>query len=496
MMFQGLLCKTFRFAVLFLTIVSSGVLGANEAKQHPNVLFIAVDDLNDCVEGLSDYSAAKTPNISRLAERGVLFTNAHCAAPACNPSRASIMPGVKPTTSGGYFNWQDWRQCENLDHVTTLPKHFRNHGYKMLGGGKLYHAASLSNWGHEGYLDPDPWHEYFPSKSRQLPKEAMPATFPFNGSKEFYRGFFDWAPLDIADSEMADAKVVTWAENQLATEHDDPLFLAVGIYRPHIPWYTPKSWFDEYPMGDFAMPEVKDNDLDDVPTTGQAMARRHWHKWLVDNGKYQQAVQAYLASVSFADAMVGRLLDALDHGPHARNTMIVLWSDHGYHLGHKEHWEKFALWEQTTHVPLIVAPPKAAANEFQTSQQCDRPASLIDIYPTLVDLCGLETQEHLEGQSLVPFLSNPNAESTRSVVTTQGPGNHAIRSQRWRYIRYEDGAEELYDHQQDAKEFDNLADVTGLAQIKKQHASFIPNAEAKLNPAEKTTPKPPEATRK
>lgn len=476
-----------KYMPLLLLLLLSAEVSAKDA--HPNVLFIAIDDLNNWVNGLSEYSA-KTPNIDRLARRGVLFMNAHCAAPACNPSRAAVMTGVRPSTSGVYFNWQDWRVCENLKSVVTLPQHFRDHGYKVLGGGKLYHAASLSERGHTGYLDPKPWHEYFPSKTRQLALEARPDTFPTNGSKQFYRGYFDWASLDIPDTEMGDGKVVSWAERQLTQTHEQPLFLAVGIYRPHIPWYTPKTWFDQYPIDSVALPKVRHEDLADVPEAGMAMARRPWHKWMTENGKWQEAVQAYLASVSFADAMVGRLLNSLDEGPHAKNTVIVLWSDHGYHLGHKEHWEKFALWEQTTQVPLIVAPPKGKSRVHQ----CDRPASLLDIYPTLVELCGLRPQAHLEGQSLARFLSNPKADSDRAVLITQGPGNHAVRSQYWRYIRYADGTDELYDHRLDPDEFNNLAGSSAYSATIRKLAAAVPTDESELSPTTRYQMRPHEET--
>lgn len=462
--------------------VPPGVDAAEDRVDRPNVLFIAIDDLNNWVEGLSQYAEAKTPNISRLAKRGVLFTNAHCAAPACNPSRVSVLTGLRPSTSGVYYNWQDWRKSSSLKRVVALPQHFRAHGYKVLGGGKIYQAASLSDWGHAGYLDGESWDEYFPSKDRQLPAETKPDQFPTNGSKQFYRGFFDWAPLQIPDSEMGDGKVVSWAERQLAAKHDKPLLLAVGIYRPHIPWYTPESWFEKYPIESVVLPKTQPTDLLDIPAAGQAMARRHWHEWMATNGKWKEAVQAYLASVSFADAMVGRLLDALDEGPHADNTVVVLWSDHGYHLGHKVHWEKFALWEQTTHVPLIVAD----AWKSGAGKRCDRPVSLLDVYPTLVDLCGLDQRANFDGQSLVPFLQNPSQKSERSVVTTQGPGNHAVRSQNWRYIRYADGSEELYDHRVDPSEFKNLADDPQKSPIIAALRQNVPATDAALNPAERS----------
>lgn len=469
---------------LFLCLIAGQACADSDAKPlPPNVLFIAVDDLNNWVEGLSEYTSAKTPNITRLAERGVLFTNAHCAAPACNPSRASVVTGVHPAHSGVYYNWQDWRECSRLKDVVTLPQHFRDNGYETLGCGKIYHAASLSKWGTTGYLDARPWDAYFPSKSRQLAEELTPDVIPTNGSKTMYKGYLDWAPLDTEDSETGDGKIVSWATQQLARAHDKPFFLAVGIYRPHIPWYTPQQWFDKYPLNRIELPNVQADDLDDVPDVGRAMGKSsEWQDWFVEHGKWPDAIQGYLASVSFADAMVGQLLDALDNSPHADNTAIVLWSDHGYQLGHKQHWEKFTLWEQATHVPLIVAEPGGK----NAGKKCHRPVSLLDIYPTLSDLCGLEPQQHLDGESLLPLLQNSKRKSDRAVVTTQGLGNHSVRSQHWRYISYADGSQELYDHRTDPDEFHNVAKQATHEDVIERLAAHVPATNAALNPIQQS----------
>lgn len=369
--------KKYFSMILSLLVLAS--CSDREQLTKPNVLFIAIDDLNTSPAAFKGESSLPTPNIDRLAGMGVLFSNAHCAAPACNPSRTSVMTGLAPSTSGVYMNSQDWRESTRLASHTTLPEHFKNMGYETLGGGKLYHAASLSEWGYTGYLDPEPWDEYFPSKERQMPQEILPERVPMHGNKNFYGGRFDWAALDIEADEMADAQVVAWAEQQLSRKHEKSLFLGVGIYRPHIPWYTPKSYFDRYPLDELILPDILENDLDDVPKAGQKMAKREWHKWLLENNQWESYVRAYYASVSFTDDMIGRLLDALENGPMADNTVVVLWSDHGYHLGQKEHWEKFALWEQTTRIPLIVAAP----GRFKAGRICKEAVSLLDIYPTL-----------------------------------------------------------------------------------------------------------------
>lgn len=456
-----------------------GTLGDTVSAQvKPNVLFIAIDDLNTCPEGFRGETAVRTPNIRRLADRGVMFTNAHCAAPACNPSRTAVMSGLAPSTSGVYSNPQDWRENRTLKDWTTLPHQFRRNGHRTLGGGKLYHAASLSQKGYTGFMDPRPWHEYFPSKERQMPWEVLPPNVPTNTHRDFYGGRFDWAELDIQPDEMADAKVVAWAAEQLSKTHDKPLFLSVGIYRPHIPWYTPKCYFDRHPLDQIQLPEVREDDLDDIPDAGKNKLKIKWHQFLVDNDKWQGAVRAYNASVSFTDDMVGRLLDALESGPLADNTIVVLWADHGYHLGQKQHWEKFALWEQTTRVPLIINAPGVS----KVGRSCDQPVSLLDIYPTLNELCGFQPVEKLDGESVVPLLKNPETETRRAVVTTHGFKNHAVRSGKWRYIRYANGSEELYDQIDDPKNFTNLASNSEYAAVKQQLAKHLPKTDAEKDP--------------
>lgn len=469
-----------RLLIIAASILVASPIDGAETKR-PNVLFIAVDDLNNEALGLRSDSRAKTPHLERLARRGVLFTKAYCAAPACNPSRVSVMTGVAPAFSGVYVNKQDWRNCKQLAGLPTMPQHFRDHGYKVVGGGKLYHAANLSLEGLEGFLDAEPWHEYFPSKNRQLPDEYVPPKQSINTTNRFYGGRFDWNRLNVDDKEMGDAKVVRWAEQQLAQSYDQPLFLAVGIYRPHIPWYTPQSWFQQYPLESIELPKRVAEDVADIPDPGRAMTRHTWHHWLASNNKWKEATQAYLASASFADAMVGRLLDALDRGPLADNTIVVLWSDHGYHLGHKEHWEKRALWEQTTQVPLIVVDTRNQSR-VAANQRCAAPVSLLDLFPTMVEMCDLQELGHLQGESLMSTLSRSGQPSDRAVVMTQDRNNHAVRWRHWRFIRYADASEELYRHDRDPHERDNLAGDAAHAAIKRRLASFLPTKNAPHSP--------------
>lgn len=427
----------------------------------PNVLFIAIDDLNDWTGCLGGHPDVRTPRLDALAERGVLFTNAHCSAPACNPSRASLMTGIRPSRSGIYHNSQPWRESSVLRDAATIPQHFMAHGYKALGSGKIYHGR---------FPDPASWEEYWPSQRMNIPlspqrKEKAP------GSKKH----FDWGPLDVPNEKMGDWQVADWIVDQLGKQHDKPFFLACGFYRPHLPWYVPQKYFDMYPVEKITLPNVKEDDLDDVPAAGRRMAKpKGDHALVTKHNAWRQAVQGYLASISFVDDCVGRVIDALDKSPHRDNTIIVLWSDHGWHLGEKLHWRKFALWEEATHNVLMCVAPGITS----PGGRCEAPVSLLDIYPTLIDLCGLSPRKELEGLSLLPLLKDPQAQRERPALTTHGRNNHSVRSKKWRYIRYEDGTEELYDHSVDEMEWENLADKSEMAKVKQDLRRWLPATNA------------------
>jgi arylsulfatase A-like enzyme len=433
-------------------------------RDRHNVLFIAVDDLNDWIGCLGGHPDVKTPNFDRLARKGVLFTNAHCAAPLCNPSRAALMTGIRPSTSGVYDNNQPMRNAPAAANAVSIPQHFKAHGYRAVGGGKIYHG---------GFPDPQSWHEYFPSQQQNKPPDPVPAKRPANGIPNTAQ--FDWAPLQVADREMGDSKVADWAAGELGKKQDKPFFLACGIFRPHLPWYVPEKYFDLYPLEKVTLPLIKEDDLDDVPPIGKKMARAEGdHRKVIEYKQWRKAVQAYLASISFADATLGRVLDALEAGPHAKNTTTVLWSDHGWHLGEKLHWRKFALWEEATHNVLMVS----SSGLTRPGGRCARPVSLMDVYPTLIDVCGLKPRPELEGVSLMPLLKNPSAKWERPALTTFQRGNHSVRSERWRYTRYHDGAEELYDHSNDELEWNNLAGKPELATVKQELGRWLPKIDA------------------
>ena len=443
---------------------------AEAAAAAPDILFIAIDDLNDWVGPLGGHPQAKTPNIDRLAARGMTFTNAHVTAPLCNPSRASLMSGMLTSSFGVYGNRQDWREAPLLAGKPILPRFLQNSGYLTLGCGKLFHAATLIPQQFRGLLPKRGFDGYYPAANRQLPDEIRPIGRPINGNPGFISGFFDWSPVAAEDSAMGDGQVVGWAGRQLRATHGEPLFLGVGIYRPHIPWYVPEAYFDMHPLDRVELPATVPDDLGDVPGSERYASNQRVHRWVLETGNWERGVQAYLASVSFADAMVGRLLDALDESNRAKETVIVLFSDHGYHLGEKGQWRKYTLWEDATHVPLIVVAPGIT----EPGSRSAAPVSTLDIYPTLADLAGLDPPDHLEGHSLVPLLRDPRAEWPHHAITTYQFGNHSVRTLRYRYIRYRNGDEELYDHDEDPHEWRNLAPSAARAGIKAQLKSLLP----------------------
>jgi len=444
---------------------------ARAAGERHNVLFIAVDDLNDWIGCLGGHPDTKTPNFDRLARRGVLFTNAHCAAPLCNPSRAAIMTGIRPSTSGVYLNPQPWRKSEVLANAVTLPQHFMAHGYWTGGAGKIYHGR---------YPDPPSWHEYFPSQTENRPRDPMPPNRPLNGIPK--TAHFDWGPVKVHDAEMGDMKVVEWTADQLLRKHDRPFFLACGIFRPHLPWYVPEKYFDMFPLDQITLPNVKEDDLDDIPPIGRKFAKPEGdHRKVIQYGQWKKAVQGYLASIAFADACLGKVLEAFDASPYRDTTTIVLWSDHGWHLGEKLHWRKFALWEEATHNVFMVVSPGLT----KPGTVCKRPVDMMDIYPTLIDICGLKRRDGLEGMSLTPWLKNPDLEKERPALTTYQRGNHSVRTERWRYIRYHDGTEELYDHEKDELEWYNLAGKPEYEDLKRELARWMPKTNAPNSPIDR-----------
>ncbi|MBE2287299.1 MAG: sulfatase [Prosthecobacter sp.] len=428
------------------------------AESKPDVLFIAVDDLNDWTSYLGGHPQAKTPNIDRLVARGTAFTNSHCAAPACNPSRAALMSGLRPWKTGIYTNGDPAQGV--LKDVVTINRHFLANGYNTLGGGKIYH-----NYNAEGRADSwTKWEGLFPTIKEH--EENL------NGLD---RGHFDWGAVEAKTTDLGDYKATDWAINHLKTAPTDkPLFLALGYIKPHLPWYVPKEYFDRFPLAEIKLPVTKDDDLNDIPKAGVKMAGPEGdHAAVLKGDQWKKGVQAYLATISFLDDQVGRLLDGLDQSPRKDKTIIVWWTDHGWNLGEKQHWRKFALWEETTRTSMAIVAPGIT----KPDTTCKAPVDYTNMYPTLCELTGLPVPEHVKGASLMPLLKDPAAKWDDVAICTHGKGNHAVRDANWRYIRYADGTEELYDHTKDPYEWTNLAGEVGMSDIKARLASALPKEE-------------------
>jgi arylsulfatase A-like enzyme len=441
-----------KFTALLAVLVSCGAIlhaAPQQAPAKPNVLFIAVDDLNHWVGYLGRNPQTITPNIDRLAARGVRFTHSYCAAPVCNPSRTALLSGLRPATTGVYGNGNDWRTV--VPEVLTLPTTFRKGGYYVCGAGKIYHEA---------YKRRSEWDDYLASEG----PEPKPTGDTGVGGIKF-------APLDCKDEDLREWKIVQYGIDELKKKHDKPLFLAVGLHKPHMPWFVPRKYYDMHPLDKIQLPPHTENDLADVPRGGIKMAKPQGdHAAILASGRWKEAVQGYLAAISYADAMIGRLMDAYDKSAYRENTIIVLWGDHGWHLGEKEHWRKFALWEEATRAPLIwIAPGVTRPNSI-----CDRTVDFMTIYPTLTDLCGIPTPSHVQGESIRALLANPKARWDKPAMTTYMFNNHAVRSEGWRYIRYADGGEELYDEAKDPYEWTNLADKSEFAAKKTELAKVMP----------------------
>lgn len=461
--------KRAAYRILLIFAWALPTLAAEEARpaedgRHPNVLFIAIDDQNDWIGHLGGHPLAQTPHLDRLAGRGTTFLNAHCQSPLCNPSRTSLMLSLRPTTTGIYGLAPWFRTLEDWRDRVTLPQHFQAHGYRTLTAGKVYHGGAggprqrtneFDVWGPAGGIGAKPAEKLIPP----TPMGNHP--------------LMDWGVFPHRDEDKGDYQVASWAVAQIeAAPRDQPFFLAAGFFLPHVPCYATQPWFDLYPDDDSVLPVINEHDRDDTPRFSWYL---HWNLpeprlgWVRANDQWRNLVRSYLACTSFVDAQVGRILAAVEDAGLADETIVVVWGDHGWHLGEKGITGKNTLWDDGTRVPLIFAGPGVTAG-----QRCSRPAELLDIYPTLVELCGLTPRDNLEGLSLVPQLTDAGAPRERPAITSHNQGNHGIRSERWRYIRYADGSEELYDHEQDPREWTNLAGRSEFAGVIEEHRRWLP----------------------
>lgn len=458
-------------SLLLLTLFFSPFNGTSQDK--PNVLFIAIDDLNDYVNCMNGSISVPTPNIDRLANQGTLFTNAHCQAPICGPSRASIMTGLYPATSGNYLQLKDVhikKGSKALRKATFMPDYFEQYGYKTMAVGKIYHngdaAKTFDEYGGKfAWFGPKPEERMNYDPSKMAHKVGNTQT--------------DWGAYPEHDSLMSDYKSAAWAIDKLQQQGEEPFFMAVGFLRPHVPWHVPQKWLDRFPLDSIQTPPYRADDYADIPDFGRRVAAAPMMpttEELIASGEWKAALQAYMACIAFVDAQVGKVLDALEASPHADNTIIVLWSDHGYHLGEKNRFAKQALWERDTRTVLIFKTPDGPGGET-----CDQPVELLDIYPTLLELCGLPPNKRLEGHSLAGLIQDPGSSWTHPALSFYGKGNVAVRGERYRLIRYEDGSLELYDMIADPNEWTNLAQSPAHQKVIQELKKSIPKKWADLS---------------
>lgn len=459
-------------AAAFLLLAACAPLQA----QTPNVLFISIDDLNDWTGTFKGHPQAITPNLDRLCDQGLSFTNAHCSQAVCTASRNSLLSGLHPTTTGWYSSTSAMRKTYDqvMQGHKMLPQYFKDNGYKTLAVGKIFHQG-VTDYKDKADLF---WDETAPDY--KVPKDLKDRGDGYGGTK-FYpfpqkrsqivthygKAFAEghslcWGALDRDDmpgGKMFDELIAAWAVDKLSQDHDKPFFMAVGFVRPHVPYTAPKKYFDLYNLDDIVIPDVPVDEMTDIPIMGKSIAfgtiptGDHYAVVNLSDSYWRELVYGYLACVSFVDDQLGKVLGALEDSKYADNTIVVLWSDHGQHLGEKKHWRKQALWEESTRVPLCFRVP----GQKTGGQASNRVVSLLDIYPTLVDLCGLPETNKLQGQSLVPLIHDPELAWDRPVLSSWYYRNLAVRSENWRYIHYRDGSEELYDHRKDPGEHTNLA---------------------------------------
>jgi iduronate 2-sulfatase len=447
---------------------------------RPNVLFIAIDDLNSWIGCMGTNPDVKTPNIDRLASQGMLFANAVCPSPVCTPSRTSILTGLRPSTTGCYQVVDKLAGSPANGRAIPLPLLFRRGGYQTMSGGKVDHTNSVEAATKER-LGESMWDElggqmggqHFDMYSRHVDACLREA----GGTIAFAT---HWGPLDDDQvAELSDLKIADWAVERLQRSYDEPFFLAAGFHKPHTPLIAPRECFDLYDPNRLHLPPNGPYDFDGMPSAAQQVAltgfqelARGNHYQVVDHGFEREIVQAYLACISFTDANVGKVLRALEASEHAENTIVVLWSDNGWSLGEHFHWKKWTLWDQGSRVPFIVKAPGVTT----AGSRCEEGVTLTDIYPTLLELCGLPAQPECEAESLVGLLSGEQTSRERPGLTIFGPGNYSLRTSRWRYTVYDDGSEELYDYDVDPDEHTNLADRPEDAALKTELASWLPES--------------------
>ena len=422
---------------------------------RPNVLFIAIEDIAPLM-GCYGHPVVRTPNIDALAKRGVLFNRAYCQVAVCNPSRACVSTGLRPQTTGIFNNSLDWRQ-RIPEGMLALPEFFRDKGYETVICGKIHHSQRYFKDAIDQAQQREDrmWHRKLraPSKRYARPAVAPKAPRPAWLKPDDYTArSLKWGPTGLSDAEQRDGAIAKAVATELKAKHDKPLYMAVGFHAPHYELRAPDKYIEMYPPDEITLPKNPENDLADVPHE-YSMFNTTDDRWLSEDEK-REVIAAYYACISYVDTCVGILMDALKQTSQEDNTIVCLWGDHGMHLGEHFLWRKYTLFENAARVPFIIAAPGTA----KAGAVCNRPVELIDIYPTLADLCGLGVPEGLEAISMKLLLIDPERPWKKAAFTSQGPKRHSLRTQRYRYTEWDSPANaELYDHENDPGEFTNLA---------------------------------------
>ena len=469
--------------LLCLSLVFSVSNLGFSAQGRPNVLFIAIDDQNDWIGCLDGHPNSKTPHIDDLAKSGTLFTNAHCQSPLCNPSRASLMLGLRPDATGIYGLAPWFRNLDEFKDHVPLQQHLAKNGYHTASAGKIYHGS----YGNK--KKDTEWQELGPrATGAPFPKERLVKDTPQPHK------LVDWGVFPHKDEDKGDHKIASWTidflKRQAANDQkpDKPFFCATGFFLPHVPCFVTPKWYDMHRNS--RAPEILATDRDDTPRFSWYL---HWKlpevrlKFLQEKNEWENLTRSYLACTTFVDHQIGRIMSTLKETGLDKNTIIILWSDHGWHIGEKGITGKNTLWDDGTRVPLIFAGPG-----LPKGQTVVEPAELLDIYPTICDLLKLDPPSHkLQGISLLPQINDPATPREQPAITSHGAHNHGVRTKDWRYIRYADGSEELYHHPKDPHEWRNLLAPSIVTEAFKKKASAL----AKFLPKDNRPPAPGSAHR-
>ncbi|MBB6463519.1 sulfatase-like hydrolase/transferase [Flammeovirga kamogawensis] len=468
--------KIFFLVIIQLITLNTTFVNAQE-EQQLNVLFIAIDDINDWIGPLGGNPQAITPNIDKFCNEGaVIFNNAVCAAPICGPSRSAILSGFMPNKTGVYGNSTNMIYSKIVKENATLPEYFSNNGYYTLSNGKIFHKHATEygvDFGHWAFDEHARARRYM--KDSPNPNTLYSAKNGcINGEKkEEYKANakLSWGPTKKTFEETVDYKVANWTKKQLEKNFDTPFFMAVGLIKPHLPWFVPKDFFEMYAVDSIQPPKVNTNDLNDILNPDGSLLHQpsKEYKWIKKHGLEKEATRAYLANISYADACLGVIFDALEKSKYANNTIVVIWGDHGWHLGEKQRYLKSTLWNEVTKTPFIVRMPN-----MKTPVYCSRTVSLIDIFPTLNNLCNLPIKENLDGHDFSSLLLDPTAKWDYPGVTISATGT-SVTDETWHYIHNLSGAEELYNLKDDPLEWTNLINDPKYKAIIESLKKWVPS---------------------